>query len=103
MARLRSRLLRTLLVLVVVLVVGAAGGALWLRGQLAGSLPLLDGEHVLAGLAAPVRVERDALGIPSITAASAEDAARAGVPPRAGTLLPDGSAAPAARRRAGGP
>lgn len=77
MARLRSRLLRLLLIVVVVLAAAAGAGALWVRGQLAGSLPLLDGELVLTGLAAPVRVERDALGIPTITATSAEDAARA--------------------------
>src|SRR5690606_39842308 len=41
------------------------------------SLPALDGEHALRGLKAPVQVERDALGVVTVTAGSAEDAARA--------------------------
>jgi penicillin G amidase len=73
----RPRLIRALLILGAVLVLGAAGGGVWLRGQLTGSLALLDGEHDLPGLDAPVRVERDALGIPTITASSLTDAARA--------------------------
>src|SRR5690554_7090987 len=41
------------------------------------SLPALEGQHATSGLAAPVRVERDALGVVTVTAAGAEDAARA--------------------------
>ena len=59
------------LLAVVVLSTGAAGGAfVWLRG----SLPQIDGERTLSGLAAPVEVIRDAYGIPHITAGSEEDA-----------------------------
>ncbi|NLC61876.1 MAG: penicillin acylase family protein, partial [Gammaproteobacteria bacterium] len=49
--------------------------AVWLL--LRASLPALEGEHALPGLAAPVRVERDALGVVTIEAGSAGDAAHA--------------------------
>ena len=66
--------------------VGAAGAALllaaaalgaygWLR--LRGSLPVLDGTVRLAGLAAPVAVERDGLGVPTIRGRSRVDVTRA--------------------------
>lgn len=60
-----------------VLVAAAAGLGLlaWLR--LSASLPALDGSAALPGLSAPVRIERDALGVPRIRAASRADAARA--------------------------
>ncbi len=54
-----------------------AGGAGWLYLQLRGSLPQLDGETTLAGLSAPVAVERDALGVPTIRGESRLDLARA--------------------------
>src|SRR5436305_9273294 len=41
------------------------------------SLPQVAGERSLPGVAAPVAVERDALGVPTIRAASRADAARA--------------------------
>ena len=41
------------------------------------SVPTLDGERALAGLGAPAQVTRDALGVATIEAASATDAARA--------------------------
>jgi len=59
-------------------VVLAAGGTVgWGVVRLRGSLPQLDGTRRLAGLAAEVRVERDALGVPTVHAASRVDAARA--------------------------
>ena len=61
----------------VVLLVAAGGWALWLRLALGASLPRLTGEVRIGGLAAPVRIERDALGIPTITAANRIDVARA--------------------------
>jgi penicillin amidase len=77
----RPRWVRVLALSVVALLtlmlMSVLGGGLWLRGQLSGSLAILDGEHALPGLSAPVQVERDALGIPTISAASLEDAARA--------------------------
>ena len=59
------------------LLVAAIGGALWLRAALHGSLPIVDGEWPLAGLHMPVRVERDAHGVPVIRGATREDVARA--------------------------
>jgi penicillin amidase len=56
------------------IVVAAAGWGWW---QLRGSLPPLDGERTVAGLAAPVRIDRDALGVPTITGLSRVDVARA--------------------------
>ncbi|RRU22710.1 penicillin acylase family protein [Stenotrophomonas sp. 278] len=63
-------------VLGLVLLVAVVGIALvwWL---LRGSLALMDGEHTLAGLQAPVTVQRDALGVVTIDAASPADAMRA--------------------------
>ncbi len=63
-------------VLGLVLLVAVVGIALvwWL---LRGSLAPLDGEHTLAGVQAPVTVQRDALGVVTIDAASPADAMRA--------------------------
>ncbi|MEY3019886.1 MAG: hypothetical protein RLZZ272_870 [Actinomycetota bacterium] len=56
-------------VLVVALVVGAVGGTIAVRrGQ-----PVTSGELVLPGLSAPVTVERDAEGIPTIIASTTDD------------------------------
>lgn len=59
------------------LAVGAAATGLWLRGRIAASLPTLDGRAPLPGLSAPVRVTRDALGIPTVEGATRVDVARA--------------------------
>ena len=58
------------LALLVLAAATAAGGYLWLRG----SLPEIDGERAIRGLAAPVEVVRDRHGIPHILARSEEDA-----------------------------
>ncbi len=75
------RILRGLLVslgvLLLILILVLAGGGLWVRSEVRASLPRLDGELKLAGLSAPVTVERDALGVPTIRAASRADVARA--------------------------
>lgn len=52
-------------------------GGLWLRSRVKASLPQLSGERVIPGLSAPVTVERDELGVPTIRAESRADAARA--------------------------
>ena len=72
----RSRL-RWLLAVVggLVLLVGVAG--VWGWWQMRRSLPPLDGGQPVAGLAAPVKIERDALGVPTITGANRSDVARA--------------------------
>jgi penicillin amidase len=64
-------------VLVALVVIIAAAGGLWLRGQLRASLPLLDGELALPGLQDEVRIERDDLGVPRIVATDRLDLARA--------------------------
>lgn len=59
----------------IIAVLALAGGAVY--GLLRGSLPQLDGQVQLVGLTAPVKVERDDSGVPTITAANELDAARA--------------------------
>jgi penicillin amidase len=49
----------------------------WIYSRIRASLPQLDGTAAVAGLAAPVRVDRDALGVPTIHAESRNDVARA--------------------------
>jgi penicillin amidase len=51
----------------------AAGVFLYARSVLQGSLPILDGERTVAGLAGAVRIERDSLGVPTIHAGSRPD------------------------------
>jgi penicillin amidase len=53
----------------------AAAAAAWLT--LRASLPALDGSAVLSGLSAPVTIERDAAGVPTITGTNRADLARA--------------------------
>ncbi|MCH2155107.1 MAG: penicillin acylase family protein [Opitutales bacterium] len=52
-------------------------GGLWVRGTLRGSLAQLEGESVLPGLRGRVLIQRDALGIPTISAFNKLDQARA--------------------------
>ncbi|PBJ83384.1 penicillin acylase [Lysobacteraceae bacterium NML93-0399] len=69
----RTWILRALLALVAVAVIAAL--VMWL--SLRASLPALEGDAPLAGLAAPATIERDANGVVTITAASETDAMRA--------------------------
>ena len=71
------RLGRVLLWIAAALVLALAGLAAWARARVAASLPQESGRRVLAGLAAPVTVARDALGVPTIRGASRLDVARA--------------------------
>jgi len=75
----RSRLRRILRYLgfagVVVLVALAAAMA-WVYVELRGSLAQLDGETTVPGATGTITVERDALGVPTITAGSRLDVAR---------------------------
>lgn len=66
-----------LLALLIVALLVVLTGAWYARGQLRSSLPQLDGSAALDGLFAPVTVTRDALGVPTITGATRQDAARA--------------------------
>ena len=75
--RIARRLGLGLLVLLAVLLVAALATGLWLRSEVRASLPQVAGERAVAGLAAPVRVERDALGVPTVRGADRNDVARA--------------------------
>lgn len=70
-------ILRFFLIVLVVLVVLIIGASVYARSEVRGSLPKVDGTAAIKGLTANVRVDRDALGVPTITGASREDAARA--------------------------
>ena len=73
----RSLFLHGLMLGLVGLLFGLAAIGIWGYRQLQASLPQLDGEVMVAGLAAPVKVTRDALGIPSIQGRNRLDVARA--------------------------
>ena len=62
---------RILIILFVLLAAASAGGGWWWGRQ---SLPPLDGEQRLAGLAGPVEVLFDEWGVPHVYAAGPEDA-----------------------------
>jgi penicillin amidase len=64
-------------ILVAIVALLLAGFGLWLHARLLASLPVLDGERSVEGLFAPVRIERDELGVPTIRAANRLDLARA--------------------------
>ena len=71
------RIFQAFLILLIVLAVLIVGGGLYARSRVRASLPQLTGSATIAGLAAEVTVERDALGVPTITGTTREDAARA--------------------------
>lgn len=71
------RLLAAAGVACAVAVVAAVAAVLWLRGRVSSSLPVLDGSPTVRGLASPVRVRRDSLGVPTVEGASRDDVARA--------------------------
>jgi penicillin amidase len=72
----RTRLRWGLAVLGGLLLIVVAAG-IWAWWQMRGSLAQLDGAQPVAGLAAAVKVERDGLGVPTITGANRTDVARA--------------------------
>src|SRR4029077_11391926 len=71
------RILLTFGVLIGLVLVAGLVGLLWLRAEVRGGLAQHDGERAIPGLSAPVAIERDALGVPTIRAANRVDAARA--------------------------
>ena len=74
----RARLgLRVVAALLGAMFVLFGGAFLWGWLALRGSLPLVDGVVAIAGLEAPVRVERDAIGVPTIRGGNRLDVARA--------------------------
>lgn len=70
----RLRLLASVLSLILVAAVVAGG---WFYFRMRASLPQLDGPAVLGGLTAPVTVERDSLGVPTVRGQNRADVARA--------------------------
>jgi penicillin amidase len=62
-----------LLALVPLIALATVAGALWLRHDMRVSLPQIDGDIHLPGLAATVTVRRDDHGVPHIEAASLDD------------------------------
>ena len=71
------RLVRVAILVLAALLLTTAVGAVWLRGQLRGSLADLDGERRLPGLSATLEISRDALGIPTVRGVTRLDVARA--------------------------
>ncbi len=69
----RPRLILGVIGVLLVLPVVAGG---WLYGRLRASLPQVAGTAQLAGLDAPLTIERDALGVPTLRGASRADVAR---------------------------
>src|SRR5436305_3409893 len=72
-----NRFRRRLALLLGALALAALVAVLWFHHRLAASLPQLEGERRVAGVAAPVVVERDDLGVPTMRAGSRLDAVRA--------------------------
>jgi len=70
----RVQLLASALSLLLLLALLAAA---WFYFQLRGSLPQLDGERQLLGLTAPVTIDRDTLGVPTIRGQQRTDVAAA--------------------------
>ena len=70
-------LLRIVVLLFAVALLAAIGGGVFARSQVRASLPQLDGNAAIDGLSASVKVERDSLGVPTITGQTREDVARA--------------------------
>jgi penicillin amidase len=71
------RTVRALAFFLAFLVLTGLVAKVWLHHRMAASLPQLDGERRMAGLAAPVSIERDDLGVPTIRAGNRLDAVRA--------------------------
>jgi penicillin amidase len=73
---LSRRFLRYLGALGAIVLVALGVTAVWVYVQMRGSLPQLDGEAVVPGATAVIVIERDGLGIPTISASSRADVAR---------------------------
>ncbi|MEE4273883.1 MAG: penicillin acylase family protein [Thermoanaerobaculales bacterium] len=63
-------------IVIIVLATVLLGVGLYVRSMIRGSLAQLDGEVALPGLAEPVAVERDDLGVPTVRGATRQDVAR---------------------------
>ena len=65
--------MKTAAVLLALVLVAAIAGVFWLRAAAKAALSVLDGNVQLASLSAPVTVQRDAHGVPHISAATEDD------------------------------
>ena len=72
-----TKRLRLLAGVLSLLALGAAGAGVWFYFALRASLSQLDGSAVVRGLSGPVTVERDALGVPTLSGRTRADVARA--------------------------
>ncbi|MGH7947177.1 MAG: penicillin acylase family protein, partial [Opitutaceae bacterium] len=70
----RLRLLASAVSLIVLLTIVAS---FWVVARIRASLPQLEGTSNVSGLSAPVTIERDALGVPTLRAATRIDVSRA--------------------------
>ena len=72
-----GKVLKYAVILLALFVVAVVAVGAYARSQLRASLPQMTGTAAISGLSAAVRVDRDALGVPTITGATREDVARA--------------------------
>jgi penicillin amidase len=75
--RTMNRWLKILVLILVVIVVVGVSASLWLYRSVRQSLPILEGEVEVPGLSAPVIVERDEIGVPTIRGETRVDVSRA--------------------------
>ena len=73
MSDLVKRLLITLSIAFFIVLLVAMGGGLWCYQALRASLPILDGVQSLPGLTASATIDRDGLGVTTITAHNRND------------------------------
>jgi penicillin amidase len=71
------RAIKYSLIMLAALALLIVAGGFYARSQLRDSLPQISGTAAVPGLTASVRVDRDALGVPTITGTTREDVARA--------------------------
>ncbi len=71
----KKRVLKIVGIAAAMVLLGMIAAGLWVYGQIRGSLPQLDGQLTAAELSAPVVIERDALGIPTLCAQNRLDLA----------------------------
>ena len=69
--------MRMILIILAALILILSIGGLILRNRLLSSLPVLDGEITAAGLSAPVSIDRDRLGVPTLRGESHLDVIQA--------------------------
>ena len=72
-----KRFIKYILILLVIVLLVAAGAIAWVYHQVQQSIPVLEGDLEMPGLAAPATIERDALGVPTVTGENRLDVARA--------------------------